>query len=65
MRNRLRELRVAAGMSQLRLSKESGVTRQTIRTLESNPDGETTTRTIEALCKALGVRIADFFGEDV
>lgn len=63
---RIKELRVAAKITQAQLADKSGVSRSIINGLET---GRTTTTTTETLCKiaeALGCAVGDiFFAERV
>ena len=52
--NRLRAVRVAAGISQRRLAAEAGVTRMTIQRTERG-ETEPSTATLAVLASALGV----------
>ena len=57
----LRELRKAAGLSQVELAKKSGISRTTISFLENNAEKRTTTTTLNCLAQALGVTADVFF----
>ena len=63
---KLKECREKANMSQIELSKKSGVSRGTIISIETNSTKSTSTKVLEKLAKALGVSICDiFFAADV
>jgi DNA-binding XRE family transcriptional regulator len=57
----LREIREARGFTQAKLALESGISRQTIISLESNPDYNVTSKTLVALADALSVEVQDLF----
>jgi len=59
--DRLRRLRLEAGLSQRELAKRSGVAREHINQIEANKTKSMTLRTAEALAKGLGVPPARFF----
>ena len=65
MRFNIRQLRDEKKISQEELSHMSGVSRPTISALETNPDAVTTTETLQKLAVALGVKVSDFFTDDV
>jgi DNA-binding XRE family transcriptional regulator len=52
-RNRLREIRLARGLSAAELARRSGISRQTIFTIEANPDYAPRGLVQLALCQAL------------
>jgi transcriptional regulator with XRE-family HTH domain len=59
---KLAAIRTAAGISQYRLSKESGISKQALSQLElgsSQPSWET----VQALCRALGVSCQEFMAD--
>ena len=58
---KIKELRVEKKMSQEDLSRASGVSRQTILTLETGKACSANTGTLAALAKALDVSISVFF----
>lgn len=60
MKNRIKELRQAAGLSQLRLAEITGVTRQTINAIENNKYDPTLALAF-ALGDALGVSVDALF----
>jgi len=62
--DRLRRLRLEAGLSQRELAKRSGVDREHINQIEANKTKSMTLRTAERLAKGLGVPPARFFNGD-
>ena len=56
---KLREFRLAAGMTQLQLGELVGMAASVVRRLESSPDANPTLATIQALAKALEISSAD------
>ena len=58
---KIRERREELRMSQEELSEKSGVSRQTISSLENNPGKSVSTRTLEKLASALGTTVGDLF----
>lgn len=58
---KIREVRIAKGMTQEELSSKSGVSRGTICALESNDLRSTTSETLVKLANALNVKIDDIF----
>jgi DNA-binding XRE family transcriptional regulator len=58
---KLKECRENAKMSQMELSKKSGVSRGTIISIENNSAKNTSTKVLAKLAKALGVSISDIF----
>lgn len=58
---RVKELREAKGYSQEALSKNSGVSRQIIYTLENNKTAVTSTATLTRLANALDCKVSDLF----
>lgn len=60
---RLKELREAAGMSQQRLARASGVSQSHISEIEAGRS-EVTVTTLKMLCSGLGITLADFFAKD-
>lgn len=61
MGEKIRELREEKRMSQEELAKRSGISRQTISSLETGKVDSVTTGTIEAIAKALEVSVSIFF----
>lgn len=63
---KIKELRMKKCMSQLDLSKKSGVCRATLWALETNTKKATTTKTLQKIADALETTIDDlFFDESV
>lgn len=63
---KIKEVREARGMTQEELSQESGVSRVTISGLENGTTRATTTKTLVAIARALGVSVDQiFFSDDV
>ncbi|WP_088260589.1 helix-turn-helix domain-containing protein [Fimbriiglobus ruber] len=60
---RLREKRVAAGLSQLALAEKIGMLRPVIAKLETSPDANPTLDTIKSLAAALDVNPADLIAD--
>ena len=60
---RIREVREAKRMSQSELAKKSGVSRGIIWALETDPNAETTTKTLKKIAEALGTTVSDIFFE--
>lgn len=58
---KIKELRTEKKMSQEDLSRASGVSRQTILTLETGKAASANTGTLTALAKALDVSVSVFF----
>ena len=66
MKFKIKEIREKKRISQIELAKLSGLSRQTIATLESEDDVDTTTKTLSAIAKALNVSVKSlFFTENV
>lgn len=66
MGHKLRSVREAKGLSQEELAKKADVSRTTIWSLETNPNAQTTTKTLQKIADALETTVADiFFGNDV
>ena len=66
MANKLRSVRESKGMSQEELAARADVSRTTIWSLETNPNADTTTKTLQKIADALGSNVADiFFADDV
>lgn len=63
MEFRIREKREEAGLTQIQLAKESGVSRSIISGLESGAITVTTTETLSKIAKALKVSIGEIFFE--
>lgn len=62
---RLKKFREEKGLTQTKLSEMSGVSRQTIASMESAKSCVVTTKTLLRLANALGVRVETlFFAED-
>lgn len=61
MKYKIKEIREKKRISQTELAKLSGVSRQTIISLESESNVETTTKTLRALADALGVSVKTLF----
>ena len=61
MGEKIKMLRKAQEMTQDKLAELSGLSRQTIISIESGKAENVTTGTLEALAKALGVSVKDFF----
>lgn len=63
---RIKERRELLRMSQEDLSLKSGISRQTISSLENTPGKNVSTKTLEKLAAALGVTVGElFFAESV
>lgn len=66
MSYRIKEFREKLGLTQDELARKSGVSRMTIVALENNKAKVTTTKTLLAISKALGVTVDEiFFPKDV
>ena len=66
MVNRLKSIREARGISQEELASRADVSRTTIWNLETNPQADTTTKTLQKIADALESTVAEiFFAEDV
>lgn len=66
MGNKIKERRELLRMSQEDLSVKSGVSRQTISSLENAPDRNVSTKTLEKIATALDVTVSElFFAKDV
>lgn len=61
--NRLKEIRESKGMTISELSKDSGITRQTIYRLEEEKEDTANSKTLKALANSLGVSVMDFFAD--
>jgi HTH-type transcriptional repressor of puuD len=60
---RLRQLRINAGLTTKQLAEAVGVGQSFISQVENNVSG-IKLQTLEAICKALGVTLSEFFRED-
>lgn len=58
---RIKERRELLRMSQEDLSLKSGISRQTISSLENTPGKNVSTKTLEKLAAALGVTVGELF----
>lgn len=61
MKNLIKEIRAEKGISQEELAKKSGVSRSIISALENKRVSCITTKTMEAIAKALGCKTSDIF----
>ena len=61
---KLREVREAKGMSQEELEKTSGVSRQTISSIENEKSTNVMSGTLIALARALGVTVDEIFFDE-
>jgi transcriptional regulator with XRE-family HTH domain len=61
---RLRELRVAAGLSQYELAKRAGLTSQAINRLEGREGRDPSWSTVQRLARALGLPVGAFDVEE-
>ena len=61
MRYKVKELRLARGMTQEELSRKSGVSRQTISNLENDDITVTSTNTLARIARALDAKVSDIF----
>lgn len=61
MENRLRETRLAKGVSLSELARKSGVCRATLYKIENGNAEARTTRTLQKIAQALGVHVTDIF----
>lgn len=57
----LKAIREERGVTQVDLSKRSGISRQTIIALENDESYNATSKTLVALADALGVTVQDLF----
>lgn len=62
--NRLKQLRKERGFSQYSLSKKSNVSQAFISSIEKGKKSPTV-NSLEKLCKALGVSLAEFFSKEI
>lgn len=58
---KIKERREALRMSQEELASKSGVSRQTISSIENCPDKNMSTKTLEKIAAALGTTLKDLF----
>ena len=58
---KIREMREKKQMTQVELSEKSGVSRTTISNLENGLENVTTTKTLNKLATALGVKVEELF----
>lgn len=63
MPNKLKDFRIEKKWSQEKLSKESGVSRNTISSIESGTNVNVTREVMEKLAKALGKKVSSIFFE--
>lgn len=61
MKNVLKETREDKGMTISELAKRSGVSRQTIYNIETNPNAAVSSVVMEAVSDALGVKASKIF----
>ena len=61
MGEKIRMLRKEQKMTQDKLAELSGLSRQTVNAIETGNAENVTTGTLEAIAKALGVSVKDFF----
>jgi putative transcriptional regulator len=61
---RIKEVRESKHMSQSELAKKSHISRGVIWQLETNPDAETTTKTLRQIAEALGTTVSEIFFEN-
>ncbi len=60
---KINKLRIERGWSVYRLSVESGITQSTLTNM-FNRETQPSISTLEALCAAFGISMAEFFSED-
>jgi DNA-binding XRE family transcriptional regulator len=66
MGHKLKEFREAKGLTQEELADKANVSRTTIWSLETNPDVQTTTKTLVKIAEALESTVGEiFFANDV
>lgn len=66
MGHKLKEFRESKGLTQEELADKANVSRTTIWSLETNPDAQTTTKTLMKIAKALESSVGEiFFADDV
>jgi len=61
MQNVLQEIREKKGLTVTELARKSGLTRQTIYNIESDPERVVDSKTMEAISNALGVKVSKIF----
>lgn len=61
MKNRIKEVRISLGMSQEELSEKSGISRRIVSNLETGIAESTTTKTVQAIARALGKDSREIF----
>lgn len=61
IKNRLKELREARGISQEDLSEMSGISRTTLSKIENNEEANVNTRTIAKLADVFDVKPSEIF----
>lgn len=61
MINRLKELRISRGLTQMELAKRAGISFVTINKLENKPSKSVKSDTVAQLCSALNCSVNDFF----
>lgn len=61
MKNKLKEIREKAGISQDKLAKLSGISRTTISKLENNKENITTNKILEKVANTLKLKVTDIF----
>lgn len=61
VKNRLKEVRKDRGISRLKLSEMSGISRTTLTKIENNEEVNVNTRTIAKLAEVLGVKPSEIF----
>lgn len=64
LENRLKEMRLLKGLTQMELAEQSGVSRTTIVEIETGKKIVVTNITLENLAKALGLKVTDIFFRD-
>ena len=65
MRLRLREAREEAGLTQTELAKRSGISRETINSLETGRKGSTSIVVLDALASAMHISPSSLFNDYV
>lgn len=61
---KIKALREALGMTQEELAEKSGISRQTISSLENNQTRSTSTKTLEKIAAALNSTVGNLFFAD-
>lgn len=61
---KIKEIRERIGMTQMQLSKKSGVSRTTIWALENGSESITTTKTLKKIADAMNVAVDELFNTD-